>query len=415
MNEFPSRVETVQITDGLSVLEIAEGHNGLLFEGRLIALEWSDCEGSIGQMLFRANDDTYQAAAQTMFELPEIEIDSLVPLAVQIAPILKLFGNGSYKIACWTKKFGDCYIADLDPEKQFEEDHYYPNPSLLLRTIPKATLNESRIAYWIDQIQAGARPSVLAASSKTGYSVFIIDGHHRLEAYLRLSVDPQFISIRAVSSRILDLSLIDDFLQHSPKMLEHFHEVRPKSIDDLLALPANVRAELFGRRLEVLPTSNDVNPTASDIILTSLQAHAQVKAGQAYPSNAVYIVENRKFPIDEKYIKYAPHRSFSPDVSFHTGTPTETRFLEGVPVFAVEMRNSGDYHPYADGNREMKRANYFACGTLVVWDVDLIGQDVIRSYRSDQPDTPTVFRRGEVATADPAIPGWMFQVNELFE
>ena len=109
MNEFPRRVETVQITDGLGVLEIAEDYNGLLFEGRLIALEWADCEGSIGQMLLRANDIAYQAAAKTMFELPEIDIDPLVPLAVQIAAILKLFGNGSYKIACWTTEFDKCY------------------------------------------------------------------------------------------------------------------------------------------------------------------------------------------------------------------------------------------------------------------------------------------------------------------
>ena len=256
---------------------------------------------------------------------------------------------------------------------------------------------------------------MIVASSEKGRSYFIIDGHHRLEAYLRLSVDPKFISVRAVSSRLLDLSLINDFLQNSPRLLEHFHEVRPKSIDDLLALPSSVRAELFGKRLEILPTKNDINPDSLAIVLTSLQEYSQFNAGQAHTSYSVYIVENRKFPIDKKHIEYAPHRSFSPDVSFHTGTPAETRFLEGAPVFAVEIRNKNDYHPYADENREMKRANYFACGTLVVWDVDLIGQDVIHSYRSDQPHTPTVFRRGDIATANPAIPGWMFQVNALFE
>ena len=61
-----------------------------------------------------------------------------------------------------------------------------------------------------------------------------------------------------------------------------------------------------------------------------------------------------------------------------------------------------------------KRADYFAAGTLVVWDVDLLGPDTIRSYETADGE-PTVFRRGEVADAEPAVPGWRFPVGELFE
>ena len=61
-----------------------------------------------------------------------------------------------------------------------------------------------------------------------------------------------------------------------------------------------------------------------------------------------------------------------------------------------------------------KRADYFAAGTLVVWDVDLLGPDTIRSYRTAD-GAPTVFRRGEVADAEPAAPGWRIPVGELFE
>ena len=67
--------------------------------------------------------------------------------------------------------------------------------------------------------------------------------------------------------------------------------------------------------------------------------------------------------------------------------------------------------------REMaeKRADYFAAGTKVVWDVDLLGDDVVRVYRADSPEQPTVYRRGETAEAEPAVPGWKFVVNELFD
>jgi Uma2 family endonuclease len=62
-----------------------------------------------------------------------------------------------------------------------------------------------------------------------------------------------------------------------------------------------------------------------------------------------------------------------------------------------------------------KRADYFQAGTQVVWDVDLLGEDAVRVYRAADPDRPTVFRRGEVAEADPALPGWRMAVDDLFD
>jgi Uma2 family endonuclease len=62
-----------------------------------------------------------------------------------------------------------------------------------------------------------------------------------------------------------------------------------------------------------------------------------------------------------------------------------------------------------------KRADYFAAGTKVVWDVDLESDDVIRVYRASAIDEPTIYRRGEMAEAEPAVPGWKMPVDELFE
>jgi len=60
-----------------------------------------------------------------------------------------------------------------------------------------------------------------------------------------------------------------------------------------------------------------------------------------------------------------------------------------------------------------KRADYFAAGTLVVWDVDLLNNDTIKVYRASAPDQPTMYRRGETAEAEPALPGWRMPVDEL--
>jgi len=61
-----------------------------------------------------------------------------------------------------------------------------------------------------------------------------------------------------------------------------------------------------------------------------------------------------------------------------------------------------------------KRRDYFAAGTQVVWDVDLLGTDIIKCYDANNPDTPRVFSRGDVADAEPAVPGWSMTVDELF-
>ncbi|MGH2350072.1 MAG: Uma2 family endonuclease, partial [Chloroflexota bacterium] len=111
-----------------------------------------------------------------------------------------------------------------------------------------------------------------------------------------------------------------------------------------------------------------------------------------------------------------PNReSFSLDAAFYTGPRTGMKFLEGAPTFAAEVRSENDYGPAAEAEMRQKRADYFAAGALVVWDVDLLSDDVVRVYRATDPEQPTLYRRGEVAEAEPAVPGWRMPVDDLFE
>ncbi len=127
------------------------------------------------------------------------------------------------------------------------------------------------------------------------------------------------------------------------------------------------------------------------------------RSGYAYTDNVGFIIT-------------LPHRrSFSPDAAFFTGERRGMKFLQGAPIFAVEVRSEDDYGPRAERKMAQKRADYFAAGTLVVWDVDLQSADVVRVYRADSPTAPTIYRRGEEAEAEPALPGWSMPVDELFE
>jgi Uma2 family endonuclease len=81
---------------------------------------------------------------------------------------------------------------------------------------------------------------------------------------------------------------------------------------------------------------------------------------------------------------------------------------------AVEVRSANDYGPKAEEKMAEKRRDYFAAGTMVVWDVDLLSEEVVRVYRATDQENPTVYRRGQSAEAEPALPGWTMPVDDLF-
>jgi Uma2 family endonuclease len=106
--------------------------------------------------------------------------------------------------------------------------------------------------------------------------------------------------------------------------------------------------------------------------------------------------------------------SFCPDASYYTGPEQDNPdwFIEGPPDFAVEVRSENDSGPAAEREMAAKRADYFAAGTLVVWDVDPVAGEV-RKYTPAAPDRAEVFTRGQDADAEPAVPGWRLSVEWL--
>jgi Uma2 family endonuclease len=177
---------------------------------------------------------------------------------------------------------------------------------------------------------------------------------------------------------------------------------RQATVEDLYGVEG--KAELVNGELVVMEPVGDSHNRAAGTVYISLRKYERKnRGGRAFSDNAAFRVQ-------------LPNRdSFCPDAAFHTGKPTGMKFLEGSPVFAVEVRSEGDYGPAAEKEMAAKRADYFAAGTLVVWDVDLLGDDVVRVYRSADPEKPTLYRRGQTAEAEPAVPGWRLPVDDLFE
>jgi Uma2 family endonuclease len=179
---------------------------------------------------------------------------------------------------------------------------------------------------------------------------------------------------------------------------------RAATLDDLYRVDG--KAELIaGRIVPLMATGRRPNRVASRIF-RSLDDHAQATGrGEAYTDNMGFAVP----PLA------SGRESFSPDASYFLGPfpLNEMRFLDGPPVFAVEVRSESDYGDKADAARASKRADYFEAGTRIVWDVDPINDRIVK-YASDEADHPTVFVRGQTADAEPAVPNWTIAVDAIF-
>ena len=175
---------------------------------------------------------------------------------------------------------------------------------------------------------------------------------------------------------------------------------REATIDDLYHVEA--KAEIVNGELVLMPLSGGLHGFASLVIGASLLGYARrTKRGHAFGDSVGFIVN-------------LPHRrSFGPDAAFCT-QPLTKKFVDGAPVFAVEVRSEEDYGLVAERAMAAKRADYFAAGTLVVWDVDTLKSEVVRVYRAGDPLMPTVYRRSELAEAEPAVPDWSMPVEDLF-
>ena len=173
------------------------------------------------------------------------------------------------------------------------------------------------------------------------------------------------------------------------------------TIEDLYKVEG--KAEIVNGEIVHLPPTGEMPGYAGDEIFASLREHSKrTGAGRA-------IGDNKAFRVD------LPHRkSFSPDAAFHTGALAGAKFYDSAPVFAVEVRSEGDYGPRVERRMAEKRADYFAAGTLVGWDVDVLREEAVRVYRAGAPENPTRYGRGQVAEAEPAVPGWAMPVDDPF-
>ena len=178
-------------------------------------------------------------------------------------------------------------------------------------------------------------------------------------------------------------------------------QAKTATLEDLARVSG--KAELVAGRIVTFQPDVFLVGYAADAIRSSLHEYGKrTRSGYALGGKVAFVIDLPR------------RKTLSPHAAFYTGATIGMGFPEGAPVFAVEVRSEGDYGPKAEKDMAAKRADYFAAGTLIVWDVDLLSLEVVRTYHTGNPDKPLIYRRGDSANAEPAVPGWAMQVDELF-
>src|SRR5574341_1670272 len=108
------------------------------------------------------------------------------------------------------------------------------------------------------------------------------------------------------------------------------------------------KAEIVNGEIVFMSPTGFLPGYAAGEIFASLREYAKrTGTGLAITDNVGFLVD-------------LPNRdSFSPDAAYYIGPGSGMRFIEGTPVFAVEIRSENDYGPRAERAIAQKRADYF--------------------------------------------------------
>ena len=196
----------IEVKNGKNIIQYI--YDSLIIKDVVNAFSW----GGNGTISAYYSVSDYSEAEKTKLtnELNNVLIsgsDSSIVDSLKI--FLNLFSNGVYSISYSKEK--------INPEEQllkesinrgnknsFQEKVFYGWAYLgydcenyFISTIQNKNVNEDRIQYYIDLISKGEEPKVLTIGN---YQVkYILDGHHKIEAYLRLDKEIPIYNIKKLS------------------------------------------------------------------------------------------------------------------------------------------------------------------------------------------------------------------------
>jgi len=251
---------SLRIGSGKSIVELRVNSLGSYLRiQKPIGLDWWDCSGSSGKfyVLFSAMDsDPFSECLGFCEKLNSGEF-VLNRDRKEVQYFLNLFENGHYNIEVMTCENEWSFVENKvdynsDPEIRFLwkdektkgefwgstiSNFYFDDHPHFLATQGAEKYDTSRTAYYEKLIQSGKRPvAIIYSGQKDEYrknsingkryvypthtALFVLDGHHKLQAYQNLKISPKVLWLRRD---------IPELNFHS---VDYDREIRPRLIRD---------------------------------------------------------------------------------------------------------------------------------------------------------------------------------------
>jgi hypothetical protein len=190
-------------------------------------MHWDVSDGTVDQYLVRAGVTDYEEKLKALRYVLAGNIDINLPKCQQIYPFLELFVPGEYSIwyeESWSHS-GDCLRFDTtwDFAKEYDEHYPHGNTTAWIYTQPTDSLKAERIDHYVKLIESGDKPIILMAGNlgEDNYK-FVLDGHHKLEAYREARINPAVIFINRWDAPSLQQSDFEKYFDKKHPLAEHY-------------------------------------------------------------------------------------------------------------------------------------------------------------------------------------------------
>lgn len=203
----------VEIRQGQNIIDIYfDGFASCLIIKKALAVNWPDCRGSVGEYYSISNYSVEERNAYTATLNNVLAKGNDLEQIDAVKPFLNLFANGKYSINKFIAKVEELEFlgsnqvvySDYVPVNERFFGRFFSNwkgkYSPIIYSITNDKINSDRVEFYCQLIEKGYRPTVVTfevfnvLSSEYSRS-YVLDGHHKIQAYLKLKKDIPIINI----------------------------------------------------------------------------------------------------------------------------------------------------------------------------------------------------------------------------
>ncbi|MGG5208148.1 hypothetical protein ACQWU4_04315 [Chryseobacterium sp. MIQD13] len=194
----------IHITNGQNIIRVlCDGYASCLIVRRPVAVNWPDSRGSVGEYyaVSGLSEEEKIALADNLNRSLTEGTEAEIMAGIEV--FLHLFENGSYQVNLGTIPFDNSgfYMSrplpadENTPDSQKFSGWFYPFEDFnYLYTLESKSINPKRVEYYTQLIRNGGRPKPVIFYSLYNRdpqmsSAFVLDGHHKIEAYTKLKID----------------------------------------------------------------------------------------------------------------------------------------------------------------------------------------------------------------------------------